>query len=94
MQLRSVPTPPGQERPNYASLTRHYNRFGLDNAHTGHRKTAQTYTNYKTFAKDALVEVAFDYLTADEYTRLIDHIGYGQYINPALADWRTARGLV
>ena len=93
MQLRSVSVPPGWARPNYESLVRHFDKYGLSNAHTGHRGSAQTYGNYKKFAKDALAEVAFDYLGEDTYVVLVERIGYSEFADQAREDWRQARGL-
>ena len=88
MELRTgPPTTPGMTYLTYEDLIRHYKKFGLDNSHTGYRHAAQTYGGYKKLAKDALVEVAFDYLNQQEYIKLITAIGYGEYADDAYEDW-------
>ncbi len=74
------------------ALMRHFKAYGLDNSHTGYRKAAERYTNYKGLREDSMAHVARSFLTKAAYVMLLEAIGYPGYRAEAEADWDDLHG--
>ncbi len=72
-------------------LVKHFQKYGLDNSHSGYKGKAETYSNYKALRQDCLVLVARTYFAEDTYIQILDVIGYGQYAEQGRADWKEMR---
>lgn len=88
-KIRSV-NPGGAARPTLEGLLAHFKAYGLCQK-PGYRGVKPRYKTYKTLAKDALVEVGFDYLGEKAYVRLIEAVGYPEFAEAARADWKSER---
>lgn len=83
---------PGAEPVTFEKLMKHYDKFGLDNEHTGWRGAAEVYKNYKKAREDSLIWVARTFLTQRAYLAVLDALNYGHFKDQAAKDWTKLHG--
>lgn len=88
-----APTTPGAEPVTVEGLLQHFNKYGLDNSHTGYRGKAERYTGYGTLRTDSLVHTARTFLSERAYLHLLEAIGYAGLDKAASIDWRQAHNI-
>lgn len=79
---------PSAPQPTLDDLLAHAKKFGLGDPPRNGKGLPMSYGSYSRLAGDPLVQVGIDYLGERAYRALIEGLGYSNFVEAAIADWK------
>lgn len=78
-------------KPTLEDFVKHFEKYGLENSHSGYRDKPERYKSFNSLQKDSIVATAVHYLTNENFVALVHAVGYQSFADEAAAWWTEER---